>query len=162
VVRALYDRLPPNGSELVLFDVNHQSGIDAFVRPVDLSVVDALFDTAPRAYRRTLLTNRSAETTEIVARTIEPGQAVGRDQDLGLTWPLGVFSLTHIALPFPVDDPLYGSEPVDDGSGLFRLGQLNPRGERAVLIAGGDTFIRLSSNPFFPYLAARVRAWAGR
>jgi hypothetical protein len=28
------------------------------------------------------------------------------------------------------------------------------------LIAGADTFVRLSSNPFFPYMAERVRAWA--
>ena len=69
--------------------------------------------------------------------------------------------MTHIAIPFPVDDPLYRTDPVEDGSGLFRLGRLNPRGERAVLIAGADTFIRLTSNPFFPYLAERVRAWAG-
>jgi hypothetical protein len=162
VVRALYDRLSANGSELVLFDVNHQVGIDAFVRAADLALVDALFDRAPRRYRRTLVTNRSPETTEIVARTIEAEAADAETRELGLSWPTGVFSLTHVALPFPPDDPLYGSDPVEDGSGLFRLGRLNPRGERAVLIAGGDTFIRLSSNPFFPYIAARVRAWAAR
>ena len=53
-----------------------------------------------------------------------------------MAWPPGVFSLTHVALPFPPDDPLYGSDPIEDGSGLLRLGRLSPRGERAVLIAG--------------------------
>ena len=57
---------------------------------------------------------------------------------------------------------MYGSDALEDGSGLFRLGRLNPRGERAVLIAGADTFVRLLSNPFFPYLAERVREWAPR
>jgi hypothetical protein len=33
VVHLLYDRLPANGSELVLFDVNHLSGIDVFLQP---------------------------------------------------------------------------------------------------------------------------------
>jgi alpha-beta hydrolase superfamily lysophospholipase len=160
VVHWLYDRLPPNGSELVLFDVNHQSGIDAFVRADDLAAVDALFDQASRPYRRTLITNRSPETTAMIARTVEAGRSEAVVQDLGLAWPAGVFSLTHVALPFPPDDPLYGSEAVEDGSGLFRLGRLSPRGERAVLIAGADTFMRLSSNPFFPYLATRVRDWA--
>jgi alpha-beta hydrolase superfamily lysophospholipase len=160
VVRSLYDRLPANGSELVLFDVNHQSGIDAFVRADDLAAVGALFDHASRPYRRTLVTNRSPETTDMVARTVEPGRSEAVVTDLGFSWPPGVFSLTHVALPFPPDDPLYGSDPVEDGSGLFRLGRLSPRGERAVLIAGADTFMRLSSNPFFPYLADRVRAWA--
>jgi len=161
VVHALYDRLPSNGSELVLFDLNHRAGINAFVRADDLTLVERLFDGTSRNYRRTLLTNRSTDSTDIVARTIEHGERSFTDRDLHLSWPPGVFSLTHIAIPFPVDDPLYGTDPVDDGSGLFRLGRLNPRGERAVLIAGADTFIRLTSNPFFPYLAERVRAWAG-
>ena len=39
VVHALYDRLPANGSELVLFDVNHLSGIDVFLQPADRSLV---------------------------------------------------------------------------------------------------------------------------
>jgi alpha-beta hydrolase superfamily lysophospholipase len=160
VVRGLYDRLPANGSELVLFDMNHQSGIDAFVRATDLSAVDGLFDRASRRYRRTLVTNRSPETTDVVARTIGSEESVAVDLELGLAWPPGVFSLTHVALPFPADDPLYGSDPPEDGSGLFRLGRLNPRGERAVLIAGADTFLRLASNPFFPYIATRVREWA--
>ena len=162
VVNALYDRLPANGSELVLFDLNHRAGIDAFVRAEDLSLVARLFDGAERKYRRTLITNRATDTTDIVARTIEHGRAlVHRPRAESRVAP-GVFSLTHIAIPFPVDDPLYGTDPVEDGSGLFRLGRLNPRGERAVLIAGADTFIRLTANPFFPYMAERVREWAGK
>jgi alpha-beta hydrolase superfamily lysophospholipase len=160
VVNALYDRLPANGSELVLFDLNQRAGITAFVRGDDLAAVGRLFNGVSRPYRRTLVTNRASDTPAVVARTTEAGQSSSVDQDLQLEWPLGVFSLTHVAIPFPVDDPVYGTDPVEDGSGLFRLGNLNPRGERAVLIAGADTFIRLTSNPFFPYVADRLRAWA--
>jgi alpha-beta hydrolase superfamily lysophospholipase len=160
VVNALYDRLPANGSELVLFDLNHRAGIDAFVRAEDLSLVARLFDSAERRYRRTLITNRAADTFSVVARTIEHGQSSTADRELNLEWPPGVYSLTHIAIPFPVDDPLYGTDPVEDGSGLFRLGRLSPRGERAVLIAGADAFVRLTANPFFPYMAERIRIWA--
>ena len=35
VIHALYDLLPANGSELVLFDVNHLAGIDVFLQPAD-------------------------------------------------------------------------------------------------------------------------------
>jgi alpha-beta hydrolase superfamily lysophospholipase len=159
VVQALYDRLPDNGSELVLFDLNQRAGINAFVRADDLATVGRLFDGATRAYRRTLVTNRASDTTAVVARTTEPGKTSFVERDLHLDWPFAVFSLTHVALPFPVDDPVYGTDPIEDGSGLFRLGNLNPRGERAVLIAGADTFIRLTSNPFFPYMVERVREW---
>ena len=160
VVSVLYDRLPANGSELVLFDVNHQSGIDAFLRPSERTLVSHLFDDAPRAYRRTLITNASPSSASVIARAIEPGGSRTTENALDLSWPVGVFSLTHVAVPFPPDDPLYGTNPVDDGSGLLRLGRLSPRGERDVLIVGTDTLMRLSSNPFFPYFADRVRGWA--
>jgi alpha-beta hydrolase superfamily lysophospholipase len=160
VVNALYDRLPANASELVLFDLNQRAGINAFVRAGDLAAVARLFDGSPRTYRRTLVTNRAPDTAAVVARSTEAGQSAFSEQELHLDWPPSVFSLTHVAIPFPVDDPVYGTEPVEDGRGLFHLGNLNPRGERAVLIAGADTFIRLTSNPFFPYVAERIREWA--
>ena len=96
----------------------------------------------------------------MIARRIEPGGSRTTENALDLSWPVGVFSLTHVAVPFPPDDPLYGTNPVDDGSGLLPLGRLSPRGERDVLIVGTDTLMRLSSNPFFPYFADRVRGWA--
>jgi hypothetical protein len=40
-----------------------------------------------------------------------------------------------------------------------RLGTLSPRGERAVLTVPIDTLMRVSCNPFFPYLAERLTAW---
>jgi alpha-beta hydrolase superfamily lysophospholipase len=161
VVHTLYDRLPPNGSELVLFDVNHLSGIDVFVRPADRTLVDRLFDRQPRSYRRVLVTNSSAETRDVDAQTIEPnGVVVGR-RPLGLAWPPEVFSLTHVAIPFPTDDPLYGIEGPTTSAGLLPIGRLSPRGERAVLTVGTDTLMRLSSNPFFPFVAERIGGWVG-
>jgi len=57
-----------------------------------------------------------------------------------------------------VNDPLYGIAP-DPGSrsefGL-NLGVLDARGERGALIVDQDFLTRLPSNPFFPYLLARV------
>jgi hypothetical protein len=36
------------------------------------------------------------------------------------------------------------------------LGSIAPRGERGVLILNLDTLLRMSSNPFFPYLLGRI------
>jgi hypothetical protein len=58
-----------------------------------------------------------------------------------------------------VDDPLYGIEGSHGISGLLPIGRLSPRGERAVLTVGTDTLMRLSSNPFFPFIAERVEQW---
>ena len=49
VVHALYDRLPANGSELVLFDVNHLSGIDVFLRAIRSLAGRTLSGSQPRA-----------------------------------------------------------------------------------------------------------------
>ena len=74
------------------------------------------------------------------------------------------FSLSHVALPFPENDPVYGNMATESPGGPVALGLLSPRGERAVLTVPVDVLMRVSSNPFFPYLAQRMSAWvnAGR
>jgi hypothetical protein len=62
-------------------------------------------------------------------------------------------------MPFPVDDPLYGITPDARESYGVRLGRVDPRGERGVLLVSVDDLMRLTCNPFFPYLEARLRAW---
>jgi alpha-beta hydrolase superfamily lysophospholipase len=159
VVHDLYDRLPANGSELVLFDVNHLSGIDVFIQPSDRSLLDTLLDPAPRRYRRVFVTNDAPDSREVEARTIEPGLVNIARRPLGLAWPPEIFSLTHIALPFAANDPLYGIDASNEIAGLLPIGRLSPRGERAVLIVGTDSLMRLSSNPFFPFVAERMGQW---
>jgi hypothetical protein len=75
---------------------------------------------------------------------------------LGLTYPREVYSLSHVALPFPVTDPLYGMAPAGDESYGVNLGTMTTRGEVGVLILPLDSLIRLSSNPFFPYMLERI------
>ena len=53
---------------------------------------------------------------------------------------MGVFSLSHVALPFPPDDPLYGRTPPDEKGRLFlgvrKIG-------RATLHEGGNSLPRV-------------------
>jgi hypothetical protein len=106
-----------------------------------------------------LVTNSSAETRDVDAQTIEPNALAATRRPLGLAWPPEVFSLTHVAIPFPPDDPLYGIDGRAAIDGLLPIGRLSPRGERAVLTVGTDTLMRLSSNPFFAFVAERISAW---
>ena len=59
-------------------------------------------------------------------------------------------------MPFPPDDPIYGSQP--DPENLFgvQLGTLEPRGERGLLAVSTDQLTRLRSNPFFSYIEQRL------
>ena len=42
------------------------------------------------------------------------------------------------------------------------LGAMSPRGERGVLIVNLDALVRVSSNPFYPYIERRVSEAFGR
>ena len=69
-----------------------------------------------------------------------------------------MFSLSHVALPFPLADGLYGMapDPADDFG--IRLGTLAAHGETGVISPGPEMFARLTSNPFYDLMAARIRA----
>ena len=159
IVHRLYDRLPANGNELVMFDLDRRSEARAFMLPVVDSLFKTLIAGTARNYRISVVSNLAPDTSEVAEWDISPGATQPVTRALSLHWPAGVYSLSHIALPFPVNDPLYGLEPDQQENFGIRLGRLQPRGERGVLIVTSDDLLRLSSNPFFPYLEARLREW---
>jgi hypothetical protein len=60
-------------------------------------------------------------------------------------------------------DPLYGARGDGAERGGLSLGRLTPRGEKDVLIVPIDALMRVSWNPFFPYLLDQIDgAVAGR
>ena len=156
VVSALYDHLPANGSELVLFDLNRHAVFGPFLREAAEGKLDRVLPAPPRAWRASIVTNAAPDAFDVVERVVEAGARDERTRALPLAYPPDVFSLSHIALPFPIDDPLYGLTPDPAESFGVRLGALAPRGERGTLIVGNDLLTRMSSNPFFAYLLARV------
>ncbi len=157
VQRGLFDLLPPNGSELVLFDINRNESLALLFPARTLELRD--WDLAPvrREYAITLLTNRSPETDEVLARTFPAGGGRAAEQPTGLSWPPGTFSLSHVAVPFPPGDPLYGDGSVPSPTPLA-LGSLQLRGESGHLQIPLSLLYRLRHNPFHPYLAARIGA----
>jgi alpha-beta hydrolase superfamily lysophospholipase len=159
IVHELYEKLASNGSELVMFDLNRQSTIKPFIRASEDAILGTLFDARPRRYRLTLITNASPDTLDVVEKSTSAGASEPSVHPLGLAWPRNIFSLTHIALPFPPDDPVFGLTP-DPALALgIRVGSIEPRGERNVLLVPVEQFMRLPCNPFYPYLDRRVREW---
>jgi alpha-beta hydrolase superfamily lysophospholipase len=162
IVHALYDVIADERSELVLFDINRSSGLVPFIRPADAALVAQLTDRRPRRYRRTLITNSDPASLDVVERTAAPGATTIATRPLGLAWPRDVYSLSHVAIPFPMSDPVYGREEVVPPPETIRLGLLSPRGERAVLTVPSDTLMRLTCNPFFSYVNDRMAAWVAQ
>jgi alpha-beta hydrolase superfamily lysophospholipase len=158
ILSALYAFLPDNGSEIVLFDVNRTVKFGPLLRPSSYVALERLAPTAPQAYRFTAVVNAGDDTEATVERSIAPGELQATERPLGVQYPAGIFSLSHLAIPIPPDDPLYGTQP-DPGSRAefgLNLGALDARGERGALVVDQDFLTRLPSNPFFPYLLARI------
>lgn len=160
IVHRFFDRLPANGSELVLFDVSRESTLAPFITPPEEKLLTDLRARTDLPYRLTAVTNARRDTRDVVARSWGPGPARFEEAALGLAWPPDVFSLSHVAIPFPESDDLYGRLAEPPPTFGIRLGRIGPRGERAVLTVPFDQWMRLTWNPFFPYLAERVSAWA--
>ena len=93
---------------------------------------------------------------QVVERVTEAGATTEQTRQLDLEFPLEVFSLSHLALPFPMNDPLYGMRPEGNDEFGVNLGAMAVRGERGALIISLDSLTRLSSNPFFPYMIDRI------
>ncbi|WP_210485410.1 alpha/beta hydrolase [Microvirga antarctica] len=158
VISALYLQLPANDSEIVLFDLNRSAKFGPLFRATSDTFLSRLLPEAPRRFRTSVVTNAAPDTGEVVARIVDAGTTAENIEDLRLAYPRDVFSLSHVALPFPVSDPLYGLDPEGTETFGVSLGSIAPRGERGALIVDMDTLLRLSSNPFFAFLITRIDA----
>jgi len=107
-----------------------------------------------------VVTNASPETTQVVEVRMPAGSAEGARRELGLAWPLGVFSLSHVGVPFPPADPLYGYE-VSGPQDHVQLGTVAVRGENGVLRVPMWALTRQRSNPFHAYMLERIDTLLG-
>ena len=79
-------------------------------------------------------------------------------QELLLSWPKGVFSLSHIALPFPIEDSLYGPIVVEN-SETVQIGLAIFQAERGLFSMSAANMLRQKWNPFYPYMLGRMDAF---
>ncbi len=153
VVDKLYVKLPANGSSLICFDVNSFNALDGFYRTDWSQTIRTLESDRTYPFELTVLTNASRDSHAVVARTRPPLSAEVETVSLKLSWPDNVYSLAHVAIPFPPDDPVYGYAAVP---GPGRLGDLAPRGEKNVLNIDAADLLRLRANPFHAYMVERI------
>jgi hypothetical protein len=145
-----------------LFDINRNAAIKAkFLIDDPGPLTDRLMLDAELPFAVTFVGNENPYSTRIVARYKAPfSQETSATRYLDLAWPSGVVSLSHVALPFPPDDPLYGQQPPADDDQVF-LGDMATKGERGLLRIPADWLLRLRYNPFYTYMQTRVLDWLG-
>jgi esterase/lipase len=159
VVDRLLKHLKPQRHELVLFDINRFAAKSTLLISDSAPLTTRLMADKSLPFVVTLVTNENPESTVVVARRKPPFSAEpSKTEPLNLAWPRGVISLSHVALPFPPDDPLYGQTPPGKEDVIF-LGQMAIQGERGLLKIPSDFLIRLRYNPFYAFLETRVLEW---
>ncbi|HKJ16327.1 MAG TPA: alpha/beta fold hydrolase [Xanthomonadales bacterium] len=160
LVNHLFDRLERGDHELVIYDVNRMVGIRALYDMAPQALIDAVQKKIPRNFSLSILTNVNSNSRFIVARDWPAGSSSFGEEPLGVAWPEDVFSLSHVALPFPADDPLYGRQSGVSDAGIT-LGNLAFRGERGTLLVTPAAMLRQRSNPFYDYQQQRIQEFLG-
>jgi len=160
LVTNLFDRLPAAGHELVLFDINRRAEVGFLLREDPRVVFEPLLKKSDRSFDITIVTNENAGSNRVVARTTLSSEDAASGINGLNEWPSGIYSLSHVALPFSPMDPVYGGPAAPDSPGI-ELGDLAPRGERGVLQVSGTDLLRLRWNPFYEYVEARMLEFTG-
>ena len=155
VIEQLYAKLTANGSELVLFDVNRTAYLKTLLKG---RAAEFDWPEPGQSYALTVVTNQSPTSRRLVART-RPARAAtfSSDQALDLEWPTHIYSLSHVAIPIPPDDPVYGAHDSESRAlDHFRFSWLELHGERGLLRVPTQDLLRLRYNPFFSYVEQRL------
>ncbi len=159
LVSRLFARLPEGGHELVLFDINREVEIEHVLQKDPREELGELLLDAKPTFTLSIITNRGeegAEAAEVRMKVRRAGTQNIKTEDLDLAWPDDTFSLSHVALPFPESDILYGS-----GGGHLTLGNLAYRGERGVIRIPPGDMLRQRWNPFYSLIEERVQGFCG-
>jgi alpha-beta hydrolase superfamily lysophospholipase len=159
VIDNLLARLKPDRHELVLFDINRYAVKSILLINDPAPLTERVTTDANLPFAVTLVSNENPQSAKVIARYKAPFSCeFSKTEPLDLAWPRGVISLSHVALPFPPDDPLYGQRPPENDDVLF-LGEMAIQGERGLLKIPIDWLLRLRYDPFYDYLERRVLDW---
>jgi hypothetical protein len=77
--------------------------ISAFISQSKRAPLDALEADPGLPYRLRIITNAAAHTMALAQRTKAPRSGAVDTTPLDFTWPPGVYSLSHVAIPFSPD-----------------------------------------------------------
>jgi alpha-beta hydrolase superfamily lysophospholipase len=155
LVSGLFARLPENGHELVLFDVDRFVKIEPIMTRDPKAWLDAMLAKANHTFAIEVLSNESPDTQRVALHRRSTRDSEVEVTKTTLAWPRHIYSLSHVALPFRPDDPVYGGPEAGASPGI-QLGNLAMRGERGVLQVSGTDMLRLRWNPFYTYVEQRV------
>ncbi|MGI3018001.1 alpha/beta hydrolase [Shewanella algae] len=155
VLENLFLQLPKGANELVIYDMN-RSQVNLSMTPVDpLAEISGILARTNLTFRGTLIENQVGFSHLVQAR--EFGTHTGVEK-LDFKWPVSVYSLSHVALPFSANDSLYGNQ-MPNSMERIQIGAAASRGERGVISIPAADMLRQRWNPFFDYQMQRIEAF---
>jgi hypothetical protein len=170
LVENLYERLPAistkgdaaqkNIHQLVLYDINRYADIEPLMVENPSAWIEPMHKRLNHSFKLTLVTNKDRTDQRMIAVSRMPGTSAVEVCATDLAWPKGVYSLSHVALAFAPDDPVYGGEEAGPSPGV-KLGNLAFRGEKNVLQVPAADMMRLRYNPFYSYQQQRILTFLG-
>jgi alpha-beta hydrolase superfamily lysophospholipase len=155
VVTVFLGRLAPEGHEAVGFDINRRADVEPLLRTGIRIPAERLLGGPALPFGVTLLTNRDVQSSAVVAFRRQAGRSEVLSEETGLAWPASVYSLSHISLPIPPDDPIYGANRPRHDRRIY-LGRPELIGELQLLAVPLEALVRLRFNPFYSYLQRRT------
>lgn len=155
VVTNFLAALPPGQNALVVFDVNQAVLAQGLIKNSGEKFKARIFETGPLPFGVELVTNITQTQNNIRLVLKKAGQSDTIWKQLPFSWPKEIYSLSHVALPFSPDDPIYGNSPLST-AGHIVLGNISVRGEKHVFVIPDQNMMRLRHNPFFPFLKNRI------
>jgi len=151
IVDNLYKRLPEGNHTLVLFDINHGFMNENLIKRQMMSEMEKIRET-PTDLPYTFDLISDINTTDEHLQLIRNGEMI---ENLPFKWPQGLYSLSHLAIPISLNDPLYGNKDAPKSPGIY-LGHLSLYGETSVLEISAPSLLRQRWNPFHNYTKQRV------
>lgn len=112
VVDNLLKHLASGRHEMLLYDINRCALKSPSIVANTAPVVDRLMQDATLPFSISLVRNASPNSRQtVVDRKPAFATDAASSEPLDVPWPGDVISLSHVDLPFPPDDPLYGRYP---------------------------------------------------
>jgi alpha-beta hydrolase superfamily lysophospholipase len=153
--------LPSEKNTLVVFDVNQQIMAQGVMKKdAGKRFKASLLEQQTLPFRVELLTNMTQTQNDLRLVLRQAGKTATKWKQLPFSWPAGIYSLAHVALPFSPDDPIYGDFPMGE-AGPVRLGNIHVRGEKKVFVIPERNMIRLRHNPFYAHMENRILQFTG-
>ena len=125
--------------------------------PAHFSQLDAA--ETERSFDPEIITNEKDDEPQVSAWVRAAGGTTVEHVPTTLQWPIDIFSLSHVAVPVPPDDPVYGEIRPVKRDGRIWLGHAALYGEREMLLVPETALLRVRYNPFFPWMTQRITAF---